>query len=189
MGPAAMFTERYRPEQPFPAYAFIPGRHPHPVTDPQGHSYGIEQIPAEPLDPNHPRTSPEYLYGIDLFNSGYYWEAHEAWEDLWNAAGRSGQTADFLKGLIKLAAAGVKAREGQPVGVTRHAVRAAELFKNVASSRRNDSRTYAGLQLEDLQRIANSLAAAPIVDTTVSVSGLTVFPYRLRLVLERPQEQ
>ena len=55
--------------------------------------------------------------GIALFNAGYYWEAHEAWEGLWHAHGRDGPTADVLKGLIKLAAAGVKVREGRPHGV------------------------------------------------------------------------
>ena len=50
----------------------------------------------------------------DLLNHGFYWEAHEAWETLWHAAGRKGEIADFLKGLIKLAAAAVKAREGNP---------------------------------------------------------------------------
>ena len=58
--------------------------------------------------------SHDYLLGCDLFNHGYYWEAHETWEGLWNACGRSGTTADFLKGLIKLAAAGVKAAKDVP---------------------------------------------------------------------------
>jgi hypothetical protein len=53
-----------------------------------------------------------YLRGIDLFNFGYWWESHEAWEGLWRACGRRGPAADFLKGLIKLAAAGVKASTG-----------------------------------------------------------------------------
>jgi predicted metal-dependent hydrolase len=66
---------------------------------------------------------------MDLFNHGYYWEAHEAWESLWHAAGRTGPVADFLKGLIKLAAAGVKVAEGNQDGARSHAKRAAELFR------------------------------------------------------------
>ena len=38
----------------------------------------------------------------------------------------------MLKGLIKLAAAGVKAREGRPQGVMRHAKRAQELLHSCA---------------------------------------------------------
>nr|WP_244447982.1 DUF309 domain-containing protein [Neorhizobium vignae] len=51
--------------------------------------------------------------GQDLFNHGYYWEAHEAWEGLWQAAKRGSQLRAFLKGLILLSAAGVKIREGK----------------------------------------------------------------------------
>ncbi len=73
------------------------------------------------------------MHAIDLFNHGFYWEAHEAWEALWHAAGRKGAAADFLKGLIKLAAAGVKAREGRAAGVRQHAQRAEELFTHMAT--------------------------------------------------------
>ena len=52
------------------------------------------------------------LRGLLYYNAGYYWEAHEAWEAAWVIAGRQGPTADFYKGLIKLAAAGVKLYEG-----------------------------------------------------------------------------
>jgi len=33
-------TMRYVPEREFPPYTYVPGRAPHPVTDPTGHSYG-----------------------------------------------------------------------------------------------------------------------------------------------------
>jgi predicted metal-dependent hydrolase len=41
--------------------------------------------------------------GIDLFNSGRYWDAHEAWEHEW-MADRKGLDAGFYKGLIQVAA-------------------------------------------------------------------------------------
>ena len=72
-------------------------------------------------------------FGFDLFNHGYYWEAHEAWEQCWVAEDRQGELADVLKGLIKLAAAGVKAREGKTEGVRRHARRAEELLRAISS--------------------------------------------------------
>jgi hypothetical protein len=93
--------------------------------------------------------------GCDLFNHGYYWEAHETWEGLWVACGRKGTTADFLKGLIKLAAAGVKAREGRSPGVTRHAARAAALFRLVR--RAIDAPRYLGLCVADLIAVADDL--------------------------------
>jgi hypothetical protein len=66
---------------------------------------------------------------VDLFNHGYYWEAHEQWESLWHACGRKGPVANLLQGLIRLAAAGVKVREGKPAGVVNLARGAAEKFQ------------------------------------------------------------
>ena len=41
--------------------------------------------------------------GVDLFNRGLYWEAHEAWEHQW-VPDRKGPHAEFYKGLIQVAA-------------------------------------------------------------------------------------
>jgi hypothetical protein len=68
--------------------------------------------------------------GIDLFNHGYYWEAHEAWDPLWQAANRSTPHRLLFKGLILLAAAGVKIREGKQVAATRHAMTELEISPN-----------------------------------------------------------
>ena len=40
---------------------------------------------------------------MDLFNSGRYWDAHEAWEHEW-MPDRKGPDAGFYKGLIQVAA-------------------------------------------------------------------------------------
>jgi len=41
--------------------------------------------------------------GVDLFNAGRYWEAHEAWEREWTPD-RKGSDSGFYKGLIQVAA-------------------------------------------------------------------------------------
>src|SRR2546428_4088054 len=41
--------------------------------------------------------------GIELFNRGLYWEAHEAWEEAW-MPDRHGPDRGFYKGLIQVAA-------------------------------------------------------------------------------------
>lgn len=113
----------------FPPYSYVPGgRWPHPKSHPDGHSYHIIPEPAKPPVPARWDESAEYIRGCLLFNAGYYWEAHETWEAVWLAAGRKGSVADLLRGLIKLAAAGVKVREGLPQGVRTHAGRAREIF-------------------------------------------------------------
>jgi predicted metal-dependent hydrolase len=42
-------------------------------------------------------------HGIELFNSGSFWEAHEAWEGDW-MPDRKGPDSGFYKGLIQVAA-------------------------------------------------------------------------------------
>lgn len=44
---------------------------------------------------------PRYLAGVLLFNRTDYFEAHEAWEDLWSEA--HGQERKFYQGLIQAA--------------------------------------------------------------------------------------
>jgi uncharacterized protein len=41
--------------------------------------------------------------GIELFNEGRFWDAHEAWEEAW-MPDRKGPDAGFFKGLIQVAA-------------------------------------------------------------------------------------
>lgn len=144
---------RLAPERPFPPYSFVPGKSPHPKSGPAGHSYGVESPPPAPLDPAHWSASRPYLYGLDLFNHQFYWEAHEQFEALWLAAGRAGPVADFLKALIKLAAAGVKHLEQQPQGVKSHAGRAGELLRELTRSR-GDS-PFLGFALGSLIELAD----------------------------------
>jgi hypothetical protein len=54
----------------------------------------------------------DFRFGVDLFNHGYPWEAHEAWEPLWFAAPRDRAERALLQGLIHAAAAVVKAKGG-----------------------------------------------------------------------------
>lgn len=159
--------DRYAPGIPFPAYAFVPGRHPHPVRDPQGHSFGKSEKAVAAPDENTLEQNPSLRFGVDLFNSGYYWEAHEVWEGLWHACGRRGRLADFLKALIHLAAAGVKAREGRPNGVQKHAARARELFQETSHPA--------------LIEIAERLASHPIIDTKPTAEGHPVLRIRLEM--------
>lgn len=117
--------------QPFilPTYAYVPGRFPHPQSDPQGHSYQKTNPFIGQLPPSQVLEREEFLQGVDLFNHGYYWESHEHWELIWKAIGQRGTMGCFLKGLIKLAASGVKAREEIPHGTAHHARRGADLLE------------------------------------------------------------
>ena len=93
---------RLCPCRPLPPYSYVPGRLPHPISDPPGHSYGLHLISPGEVQQGPVasfslvsgwQASSDYLFGIDLFNHGFYCEAHETWEQLWIACGRSGREA------------------------------------------------------------------------------------------------
>ena len=171
---------RFVPDEPFPPYSYVTGRFPHPTRDPAGHSFGALPVPCLMPDPNRWRDCRPYLYGLDLFNHGYYWEAHEVWEGIWHACGRAGPTGNFMKGLIKLAAAGVKAREGRPEGVRTHARRAAELFCQIAGCLPAGQACYFGLSLPRLIGLATDVARGPVASIAPTGAPVeVVFPFVL----------
>lgn len=62
--------------------------------------------------------TPESLLqlGIDLYNAGHYWNAHEAWEEVWLESERG--MRNFYQGLIQVSAAFVHVtRNRYPGGV------------------------------------------------------------------------
>jgi hypothetical protein len=114
------------------------------------------------FDPDAWWECEEYLFGFDLFNAGYYWEAHEAWESCWHAVGRKGPAADLLKGLIRLAACGVKAREGRRDGVASHSAAAARLFRSVMDG--EEGAHVIGLDARELLRLSEEAGHAESVE-------------------------
>jgi len=108
--------------RPLPPYRHVPGLTPHPVADPRGHSHAPsgEHPTAGPLPPpDRWRDSDAYRFGIDLYNRGFWWEAHEAWEGLWQQSDKSSDQGHFLQGLIQISAAHLKRHVGQEEGVQR----------------------------------------------------------------------
>lgn len=72
--------------------------------------------PAEPALSAEDRR--RFREGVDLFNSGKFWHAHEAWEDVWRR--RPGACDSFFKGLIQAAAAFHQMGRGRYRGTTLH---------------------------------------------------------------------
>lgn len=138
---------RQLPERPFPPYAFLPGRDPHPTRDPRGHSFSDEpEPPAAYYPPERWHENEDYLFGVDLYNHGYLWEAHEAWEGLWHQAKHDRDQAEFLQGLIQCAAAALKVTMEQPRGLERLSEQGLGRLEGVAASA---SPRYMGLDLRD----------------------------------------
>ncbi len=60
-----------------------------------------------------------WVRGLELYQAGDHWHAHEAWEALWLRKKHSGEGA-FLRAAIQIAAAMVKAEQGNMAGVRKN---------------------------------------------------------------------
>ena len=164
-------------DESMPPYSYVPGGPwPHPMSSPDGHSFGRAASKAAAAEAQG-ASSPRFLRGVSLFNAGYYWEAHEVWEGLWHAYGRHGVEADVIKSLIKLAAAGVKVREGHEHGVRVHAGRAADLF---ASARSAGASHVFGLNLDEWADRCRRVATDPPRDAAAAGTPVVrVFAFQI----------
>ncbi len=65
----------------------------------------IEEInPASLTEPTFSEIDwKDFIRGIELFNSGKFWHAHEAWEQVWRRHDEDSRL--FLQGIIQMAAA------------------------------------------------------------------------------------
>ena len=169
---------RLLPNADLPPYTFIPGTSaPHPYRDARGHSYGRKPGPALPLSEPQWADNRGYLWGLDLFNLGFYWEASEEWENVARVTAADSLPNLFLRGLAKLAASGVKVREMSIHGVRRHAASAGEMFADVAAE--TDAEGYCGLSFIELQFASDRAAQLLYKDELEAGRPLRVFPFLL----------
>ena len=118
-------------DRELPPYAFLPGKFPHPEKE-GGHGFGLHLNTYAINDKNY-KTHEDYLYALDLYNLGFYWESHVYLEAIWNENKRKGPEADLLKAIIKLGAAGIKYRMEMNEAGQGHLNRAHELFSLLPS--------------------------------------------------------
>jgi hypothetical protein len=174
----AQLPPRYAPCAELPAYRYVPGLFPHPTAHSDGHSFGRPEPEAAPLPPERWRDNLSYLYGVDLFNRRYYWEAHEAWEAFWHACDKARTQGLFIQGLIQISAALLRWHMGTERGV-RKLYNDGRAKLNRAA--RESPADYMGLAvvawLDDLDRIFSGLLTALETD-----AGDVEFP-QIRLQL------
>ncbi|MEZ6057847.1 MAG: DUF309 domain-containing protein [Planctomycetaceae bacterium] len=175
---AAVKFVRLLPSADIPRYAHIPGAGtPHPYRDPRGHSHNRKPQQPRPLCDQRWTENRSYLMGLDFFNLGFYWEAHDEWDRLFKATGAECIPGRFLKGLVKMAAAGMKVREESIHGVRRHAASAGEVFADVAAE--SDVDRYCGLDFTMLQFAADRAAQLAYPTDLEAGRPLRVFPFLL----------
>ena len=100
---------------------------------------------VQEIDPDAWWASALYLRGVDLFNFGYWWESHEAFEALWRGAAPGSPPAELLQALIQLAAAEIKRFSGLDGPAAKLAGRARARLSGVPSP-------YLGLDVRALAR-------------------------------------
>lgn len=92
--------------------------------------------------------------GIDLFNAGEFFEAHEIWEDAWHLA--SGPRKSFYQGLIQCAVTLEHVRRGNPRGVRSVWTTAQQKFAGLPSP-------YMGIDIRQLLDAMGKLVQ-PVLD-------------------------
>ncbi len=107
--------------------------------------------------------------GIELFNRGLYWEAHEAWEWLWRIE-TTPERKLFLQGLIQLAAALHHLFEKQ------HPEPAKRLLDRALSKLDQLPATYDGLDL--LRARADARASLHALQLGDPAERFTLQPFR-----------
>ncbi len=113
---------------------------------------------AEPVEA--PWLDPRLDAGIQLFNDGQHWHAHEEWEGLW--LGLEGDDKLFVQGLIMAAALLVQYGRGRIQGVINH-------WANVQARLPQHAPEKWGI---DVQRLLDQLVdyAEPVIAGDASVS-------------------
>ena len=179
MTPPTEVAPRLLPSTELPHYTYVPGTDtPHPYRDARGHSYQRKSPAPKMLTATTWAENRHYLLALDYFNYGYYWESHEEWERLLRTTGNDSPVGRFLKGLVKLSAAGVKVRENSIHGVRRHAASAGEVFADVAAE--VGTEYFCGLEFTTLQFAADRAAQISYKDKVGSPHQPTrVFPFVL----------
>lgn len=137
------FRHRRLTQLKFPEYAFVPGKNPHPTADPSGHSFNQIGQPQTPITESNWHSHTGYLYGCDLFNHGFWWEAHESWEQVWMASRGNPITDAYLRALIQAANGLLKLYMGRYNAVRRLATSVTELM----TQSELDNAVYLGLDV------------------------------------------
>ncbi len=108
--------------------------------------------------PTDDRTEEARLFheGVHLFNTGEWFEAHEAWEGIWHMA--SGDRKRFYQGLIQCAVTIEHIRRGNPRGVL-------TVYKTAVPKFRGLPEVYMGVNiprlLAGLERVVAPIRALP----------------------------
>lgn len=103
-------------------------------------------------DPLRWRENRTYRAGWNLFEAGFYWEAHEVWEPVWLACRPNAIEQRFLKMAIQTANARLKAAMGKNKAAGRLDDEVALLLSEVKAALGGETKAFMGVDLRTLER-------------------------------------
>lgn len=174
-------------QKTFPRYRHVPNATPHPVIDPKGHSFQKPEEKVPVLPPEKWMQIDSYLYGVDLFNHGFWWEAHEAWENVWMTTPKTDQEGMYLQGLIQFSAALLKLYGGSKRGFD-NLWRESQKKLKACAQVLNDSkkRQFMGIDLQEWLERAEVFGSSLQIGEGESADALTYESYPYLILEDKP---
>ena len=140
---------------PSPPHAYVPG-----LTN--RHAPDLFATICATANPGMPVTkllaSDAWAAGLQFLNTGYYWEAHEAFEPVWQALPPRAPERNLVRALIQLANARLKAKMERPKAV----IRLCDQVDALSASIPYDTFLTSNIQRDDLIQATRQLRAEVI---------------------------
>lgn len=140
-----------------PRWIFTPGETPEP--DDAALSRAKALVPAR-FDEFVPFDHPALRYGFALNDVGFFWEAHEILEAVWQAAPKGGRDRILLRACIQIANAGLKNRLGRARAVARLLSEARTELAELRARATTPSFPASAAERFPIARVAGQLAQA-----------------------------
>ncbi len=135
---------RLAPDISLPSHPHVPGSGSAPDLVPLEHAKDL--TPAVTQAAEWQENVP-YLYGHDLLQAGYYWEAHEVWEAVWLATPANGPERLLLQALIQNANARLKSGMQRENAAARLHTQVEELRIDLVARLGGQIETYMGVDI------------------------------------------
>ena len=129
--------------------------------------------------PEEAARHPAFLFGVDLFNTGFFWEAHEVWEPCWMALAPNSRERTACQALIQGANACLKLRFGWRKAFYRLTDEVVRLTREAGAG----EEPVLGIALEQwsggFKDFAGRLGEGAELDLGFDTGDLDAFPYLL----------
>ena len=103
------------------------------------------------MDPEHWSENEDYLFGIDLYHQGYFWESCEVWEALHRSVGGDSPPSNLLHALFLNSGAQIRAHRRNARGTrTRSQAARWRLARIRAKGFDGPEKRFMGLDIGDL---------------------------------------